>query len=508
MPETHPDQTPIRLSGSSGLRAQINGNGSLRRFDCDAISLTLFVGNEIEGGPTNLYLRHLAQTTTWTPLLGPLSATRFQFEPSSGALTGEGSWQGIDYRLALLLAKDRPAWFWHVYLENTGSSAKLIDLTYAQDLALAPYGAIRNNEFYVSQYLDHTPLSHGQHGIVVASRQNQAADGRNPWSVIGSLRNGASFATDSLQFHGLASRAGGAPAGVLTDLPNRRLQHEHSMVVIRDTAIQLEPGKPVAAGFFGGYEAHHPAATFPADLDRIGPILSLPEATPAAHEAPSKRMQGGAAPGNVSTPTSASTVPATATPASASAGTNRPAGASMPGGASTLFSCAPVLNGRDLDTATMQQLFSSQWRHEELDEHGAHLSFFHGTDQHVVLRAKELRVTRPHGHMLRTGRHTTPDELGLTSTVWMSGVFHSMVTQGHVNINRMLSTVHSYLGLFRSHGQRVFVEIAGSWRLLNVPSAFEMSPDSGRWIYQHDEGVLQVRAEAQSKSPPGNPCVS
>ncbi len=47
----------------------------------------------------------------------------------------------------------------------------------------------------------------------------------------------------------------------------------------------------------------------------------------------------------------------------------------------------------------------------------------------------------------------------LTSTAWMSGVFHSMLTQGHVSINRFLSTVHSYLGLFAVAGQRVFVEI-------------------------------------------------
>ena len=40
----------------------------------------------------------------------------------------------------------------------------------------------------------------------------------------------------------------------------------------------------------------------------------------------------------------------------------------------------------------------------------------------------------------------------------MNGVFHSMVTQGHVSINRFLSTTHTYLGLFRSHGQRVFVK--------------------------------------------------
>jgi cellobiose phosphorylase len=118
----------------------------------------------------------------------------------------------------------------------------------------------------------------------------------------------------------------------------------------------------------------------------------------------------------------------------------------------------------------------------------------------VVLRAKELRVLRPHGHLLRTGLHVTPDETGLTSTAWMSGVFHSMVTEGHVSINRFLSTVHSYLGLFRSHGQRVFMQVGDDWRLLNVPSAFEMSPQKCRWIYRHAAGVVQIEAEARSEA--------
>ncbi|HEY0341776.1 MAG TPA: hypothetical protein VGC34_13280, partial [Steroidobacteraceae bacterium] len=115
-----------------------------------------------------------------------------------------------------------------------------------------------------------------------------------------------------------------------------------------------------------------------------------------------------------------------------------------------------------------------------------------------MLRSKELIVQRPHGHILRTGRHTTPDETALTSTAWMNGVFHSMVTEGHVSINRFLSTVHTYLGLFRSHGQRVFVDLGGTWHLLNIPSAFEMAPDACRWIYRHAAGVIEVRAQAHS----------
>lgn len=460
MPEVFIAPTAFKLRSRAGLRAEFNANGSLRRFEFDPVSLNLFVGNEMEGGPTNLYLRCHGATIEWMPLLGPRSATRFAADGAGGML-GVGTWLGIDYRLALVLADSAPVWFWHVQLENTSSRLLRVDLSYAQDLALAPYGAVRLNEYYVSQYLDHTPLRHPAHGVAIATRQNLAVDQKIPWSLIGSLREAVSFATDGLQFHGLASRRGDFPDGVANELADRRLQHEHAMVVLRDAPLLLRPRQVVAAGFFGCFQADHPAATSDADLAAVGQVLALPEALPA---------------------------PATAT-TSATAAPLNPA---------TLFSSAPLLNGLDLDDDDLHALYGSQWRHEEFDPQGARLSFFHGQERHVVLAAKELRVLRPHGHVLRTGRHTTPDETALTSTVWMSGVYHSMLTQGHVSINRFLSTTHSYLGLFRSHGQRLFVELAGEWRLLNVPSAFEMSPDACRWVYRHRYGVIEVRAEARS----------
>jgi hypothetical protein len=67
-----------------------------------------------------------------------------------------------------------------------------------------------------------------------------------------------------------------------------------------------------------------------------------------------------------------------------------------------------------------------------------------------------------------------------------------MVTQGHVSINRFLSTAHSWLGLFRSHGLRVFVRVGGQWQLLGVPSAFEMQPGSCRWMYRHAQGAIEL----------------
>lgn len=448
----------IRLISRSELSVEATSNGAIRRFDCGRIALNLFVGNELEGGPANLYLRRRSQAIESIPLLGPGSPTRFPLQAAASGLVGAGSWQGIEYSIALVLAAGAPAWFWHVRLRNTSPTQQQVDLIYAHDVALAPYETVRVNEYYVSQYIDHTPLEHPTRGFAIASRQNLAADGRNPWCVIGSLRTGTSFSTDAMQLHGLATRAGATPVGLAADLPRRRLQHEHSLAAIQDAPLSLDPDQSVAAGFFGSYLADHPDATSPADLQRVDEALALAEATPGTID-----------PVPVDTPVAA-----------------------------TLFSSAPTLPTLDLDTEALRTLFAAQWRHEEFDEHGVRLCFFHGADRHVVLRAKELRVQRPHGHLLRTGLHATPDESALTSTAWMNGVFHSMLTQGHVSINRFLSAVHSYLGLFRSHGQRVFVELGGAWRLLDVPSAFEMAPDACRWIYRHLDGTIQVRAEARS----------
>jgi cellobiose phosphorylase len=441
--------TGTRFTSRSGLSVEVTARGAIRRFDCGSTSLNLFVGNELEGGPTNLYLRrHHGGNTQFTALLGPRSPTRFDLRQAEGRLIGAGSWQGIDYVIALVLAQDAPAWFWHVRLLNTTPSQHQLDLIYAQDVALAPYATVRLNEYYVSQYVDHSPLQHPSRGCVVASRQNLPAEGRNPWCVIGSLRSATSFATDALQLRELSK-----------SLPGRRLQHEHSLVAIQDATLHVDAGQSISAGFFGHYRADHPGATAPADLERIDEATALPEA-----------VQGtiGFVPADVTT-------------------------------TATLFAIAPALQTIELDAAAVEELFPGERRHEELDEQGALLSFFRGADSHVVLRAKELRVLRPHGHMLRTGLHVTPDETALTSTAWMKGVFHSMLTQGHVSFNRFLSTPHSYLGLFRSHGQRLFVELDGAWHLLDVPSAFEMSAAAARWIYRHAGGTIEVRAEARSK---------
>ncbi len=449
----NPTVFPVRASSPSGISAEVNANGSIRRMDSGDIMLNVFLGNEADGGLANIYLRRRGETVESIPLLGPSSPAAYHTDERG--LFASGNWGDLTFRLRLVLAESATAWFWHVELENTGTSAITCDLIHTQDIGIAHYGALRLNEYYVCHYIDHAPLEHALTGVAVASRQNQSMGGRCPWTVIGSLGKAVSWSTDALQFHGLATRAGETPTALLSGLPGERLQHEHSLVAIQDEAVVLEAGAKSLRGFFGWFEADKPTATSAGDSCWIDAALALPEATcpPWPEEIPA----------------------------------NSPA----PG----LFTAAPFLETEDLDHAEIRKFFGTEQRHAE-NSNGRLWSFFTNRGGHVVLKEKELKVLRPHGQILRSGGSLTPDESALTSTAWMGGVFHSMVTQGHVSINRFLSTCHTYLGLFRSYGQRVLVETNGEWKLLAMPSAFEMNPDSCRWIYKHGGGVIEVISTA------------
>ena len=448
-----PGNFPQPLQSPSGLRIEVNANGSIRRMDHGDILINLFLGTEIEGGPANLFLRHHGTSIEAVPLFGPRSSAAIHMDERG--MSAGGIWHGIRFRVLLVLAESTPAWFWHLRLENTLHTSEKLDLIYAQDLALAHYGAVRINEYYTSHYVDHTPLSHPERGIVLASRQNLSMAGRQPWCIIGTLGKGLGFASDALQFYGLAARTGQVPVGLANGLDTCRRQHEHAMAVIQDAPVRLGRGEVIDRGFFGWFEADHPEATSANDLVFVDNAMGLPEAVPAFDS-------------------------------------NAPCGAAPP---ASLFTSAPLLDGQDLTEAEIENLFGTELRAVERQD-GRILSFFTGANRHVVLKAKELSALRPHMQILRTGRRLIPEEAALTSNTWMGGVFHAMVTQGHVSINRFLSTPHGYLGLFRGNGLRLFVEMADGWRLLDLPSAFEMTPESSRWIYKHPSGLIDIRSGA------------
>ena len=124
-----------RIASPSGISIELNANGSIRRMDHGDIMLNLFLGNEMDGGLTNIHLRHLGDSVETIPLLGPGSPASHATDRRG--LFACGKWGDIAFRLRLVLAESATAWFWHVELENTGDSTVVCDLIHTQDIALA-----------------------------------------------------------------------------------------------------------------------------------------------------------------------------------------------------------------------------------------------------------------------------------------------------------------------------------------------------------------------------------
>ncbi|MGV8909488.1 MAG: GH36-type glycosyl hydrolase domain-containing protein [Propionicimonas sp.] len=453
----------VRISSRSGITAQFTSSGILRRFDVDGRSLLQYPADELEAGPANLYLRvrggGAGGGAEAFPMLGPGSASTVGWTAPGPVITG--TWRDLAYTVTFRLGDALAAWYWHVSVTNVGSAPVEIDVVHTQDLALAPYSAVRTCEYYVSQYLDLTAVVTSTVGTVLAVRQNMPG-ATQPWAAIGCLSEGVGWGTDALQLSALSD----------TFLPSKRLQHEHTLAMLQARPVRLDVGENLSTGFFGVYQPDHQAPTSSRDSAVVDRVLEQPEAQQPQQYSSGDRLTE-----------------------------------VVQQAVSSLFSSASALACTPLHDDLMVGLTGEQRRHTEFDGQNL-LSFFTGDGSHVVTSAKQTAVLRPHGHVMRTGTALVPDEGSLTTTAWMAGTFLSQVTQGHVSMSRMLSTRRSYLGLRQAHGLRVFVETfdvefphaTGEWTLLDEPSAWEVSPDSCRWWYQHEGGLIEVVSTATAES--------
>ncbi len=456
------------LVSGAGIRAVFTDDALLARLDAGDTSLVMYPASAHEASAANLYLRQIdGAEATWVPLLGPDSASAVTWSGKGPAATGE--WEGLRYAVSFRLAEGSPAWFWQVGVENNGTSEAAVDVVLAHDPGLAPYGAIRNNEFYVSQYLDLTPLTTA-HGTAVAVRQNMPGP-TVPWMLLGSLTQGRGWATDTLQLVRGAQRPGVMVALSFAELPTHRLQHEHALVVVQDAPVTLAPGGRHHTGFYGIFSPDHRDATTNADAAWATEALAQPEAD-AGHWGDSALDAAGA----------------------------RPADTRGGVASGALFSTAPPFAADDLSPDSLAELTGhSPRRHAETGPSGELLAWFGSDGSHVVTAAKERAVLRPHGHVLRTGDALVPDTSSLTSTIWMTGTFHSQLSRGHVGRDRLLSTRRGYLGVQRAHGLRIFVEdptTATGWGLLETPSAWALRTDGATWWYSNDDVALEVISTA------------
>ena len=446
------------FTADGGLRAVVVDGGAPASLATDGLELVQHAASVFEAGLLQLWVRDRESGDSW-PLLGAGSGARAG--PEGGALVVRGDAAdangSLTWQATLTLADDRPAWAWHVEVINQGPVPREVDLVHAHDVALAAPATLRTNELYVSQYLDVTPLHGDGFGTALAVRQNLPQSGRHPWCVLAATSPVVAWATDAIDVHGWSARASQAPGGPPADLPSRRRQHEHTLVTLQTGRVTLDPGEALRTSFAGLLVDDHPAATSDADLPLVAEAL-----TAALSVAPWAGTGTGTGTGHPTTPVAGA--PAQVAPAG-------------------VYDRGRELAVRPLTEDELRNRWPEPWRAIERDDNGNLLSFFTADDAHVVTMAKELTVLRPHGTILRTGDRARPDPRSLTATAWMTGSPLSYLTCGHASRDPAFTTVRGYLGLHRAYGVRVFVEDQGAWRLLDLPSAFAMTPDSAQWVY-------------------------
>ncbi|WP_461104670.1 GH36-type glycosyl hydrolase domain-containing protein [Tessaracoccus terricola] len=518
------------------IRAEFTSSGALARLFAGDLSLLQYPASELEPGPHQVWLRRRSPTGHEAiPLLGPSSAGRVvatrgeevrvetassvgrvaatrdeevRVETTRGASLEGPVITGTRWNIGWQLRWQQPGdgrFGWELKLTNTGDDPVELDAVWTVDAALTEWDALRRNEFYVSQYLDLTPIRDGE-DLRLAVRQNMPGV-VNPWLALGATRPVVGWCTDALQ---LRPSVPGTGLDLTSDLPSQRLQHEHTLAGLQAEAWMLAPGEEGVVGFRGIVEADHPSASSDDDAARL---------RDAFIDGWNSSVGGDGTRGVAADTSRTSLAPGVGVGDEGPAATGQPA---VP----TVFGPAHFVHGDALPEDELLALLPSPEQVERGPD--ADVWSFRADGTHVVAAAKEAAVLRPHGHVIRVSEGPFPQDHTVAVTAWMNGNFASQLTAGHASAHPLLSVRRSYLGLTQADGVRILVRtptpsveqprrgtsqgvvetIATSqpnpsarraapsqprdWRLLGVPSAWAVDQTSATWWYRTDGRTIRA----------------
>ncbi|OAB32915.1 GH36-type glycosyl hydrolase domain-containing protein [Paenibacillus glacialis] len=426
-------------------------SGDLFQATSGRTMINQWLSNSIDGSMNNIYLRlHHEEGIKAYPLLGVRSQSLVR--KFDNRVVFEGIVESVRYQV-MFTPTEQGIWFWDVKVEG---HQREVDLIYGQDIGIADPGTVRSNEAYLSQYIDHTVFEDERNGYVVCSRQNQPQGGAFPYIQQGSLTKSVSYSTDGFQFYGLSYKETNEPACLIEDtLANEVYQYEFAYTALQSERIQLDGEARFV--FYGLCKEDHPAA--------ISTLEFSEEVSQARKAVETLSFEGGELLDQVSL------LPSIGTP----------------------------LHTEVMSEAEINRLFPN--RQQEEMEGDDLLAFFTEGYDHVVLKEKELRVERPHGHILMSGNNVSLENPVITTTSYMYGIFNSQVVVGNTNFNKMTTNARNALNVPKTSGQRIYIEIEGTYRLLTMPSLFEMGFNYVRWYYKTKEDLLIITNFTSVDSP-------
>lgn len=450
----------MNIKNKLGLSIGFLENGSVENIDLPPIRMGVRVPSPFSKSGTNLFLRKRTNPYSFTPLLGPESNSSFSI--SNNQYIAKGSWEGLQYTCLLCISEKSNSWKWNIEIINSSSEKAEIDIIYVQDAGLKAITSGLNNEYYVSQYLERSILEDKRYGSVICCRQNMAESTGNPSLIIACKNKALSASVDGMQFYGKTYRETGVEEGLFLSKLSGEYAGESTVLALQSLPFHLNKNGNESIAFISGYLANHPSAISEDDLEQLPVIMNEFEETPSTLDAK-----------NLINPIK------------------------------NFFNTSSFLPVDDLNKKEINEFFGNELRHIE-EKDGELLSFFCSESNHVVLKAKEVKVDRPHAHIMQAEAGYAPDENIVSTTSYAYGVFNSHITQGNTNFNIFLSVCSSQFNLATETGQRIFIEVEGNLYLLGVPSAFEMGLNHCRWIYKHGKNCFQVRSWTSKKEPKVN----
>lgn len=445
------------LSNYSGLVFSFLENGYIKNIDAGRIRINLKSGNVYDQPGTQLYLRRKSSVgIEYAPLLGPHNGNIIS--NAGDSIIVKGVWKGIEYVCQLQLSEKSTSWKWQINLHNTTSESVVMDVIWKQEVGLKNLNDGLVNEYYVAQYVERTLLSDKTHGTVIACRQNTREVTGYPWMMMASMGKAVAGLTDGMQFYGNTFRATGIPESLLQNELPGNMAGESSVVALQEAPFEIASNKSHSVAFIGTFLSSHPEAISESDLDILGVVNDEFAEIPTA--AADEWIQP----------------------------TQNP------------FQTAAFFLSEDLNEIEIESLFGKEQRLAERIN-GQLLSFFTASGSHVVTKAKEEQVDRPHAHIMQANLVEVPTEQTLSTTCFATGVFNSHISQGNTNFAVLLSVNTSQFNANVSSGQRIFVDVDGTQYLLGIASAFEMGLNFCRWIYKHNDRLLEIRTETHIHSP-------
>lgn len=445
----------MKLSHSPGSVAFQKGNaqyvffptGDIYQFTAGGLLLNDFIGSLKEGSANNLWLRVEKDGQLMVhPMLGIHSGSRVS--RSADQMRLEGTFEGVNY--VVTFSPFDELWFWDVRLSGHGQK---VDVIYGQDVGLGDKGGVLTNELYIAQYLGHTVFE-TENGYCICSRQNQTQSTGFPYLQQGMICGRAvGYSTDGMQFFGLSYKADHQPKALLGDLENRNLQFECSYAALQTEKVVLDGETRFT--FYALFRENHPDA-----------IRELEFRETVAQKF-----------ANLTDGETADKLPAVRVKA--------------------------VFGEPYTSPQWDEEMVNRYFPQRQLEERGENglLSFFTEDHAHVVLQQKELVCQRPHGHISATPASLTgvSSEL-ITTTSYIYGLFHGQTVAGNTSMHKFLSTPRGLLNILKNPGQRLWVKLDGQYRLLTLPSLFEVGVGYARWFYQLPDDVLVVTAFTASDS--------